>query len=362
MHKIIHDPIYGVIDISNSLIFQLIYHRYFQRLQFIKQTGLISIVYPGANHTRFHHAIGSMYLMKFALKIIKNKGIKINYEEEISALIAILLHDIGHGPLSHTLEFCILKGMHHENISKIYFDFLNKEFKGELEMAIDMFNNKYKRKFFHQLINSQLDVDRLDYLKRDSFFTGVSEGNISSEKLLRMLNVINDELVVEATSIYFIEKYLISRIFMYCQVYFNKISLSAELLLMKIFIRVKKLILEGIKVDSTDYLSYFLSENKYSTLYDSIEKFTFLGDTDIYISLKKWQFHQDKILSLLSKMILYKKLPYSRILNIKLPINNIQKYIKETENIYNITDGSYFVNQKKIKIIPYEKKIIQLNY
>ena len=232
--KILNDPVYGFINIPNDLIFDIIEHRYFQRLRRIKQLGLTDLVYPGALHTRFHHALGAMDLMRRALNSLSDKGIEITPEERQASMLAILLHDIGHGPFSHTLEFSLFKQVHHEQISIWMMERLNKDFVGALDLTIRIFKNQYKRSFFHQLVSSQLDIDRLDYLKRDSFFTGVYEGSIGSERIIKMLNVVSDQLVVEEKGIYSIENFLSARRLMYWQVYLHKTAVSAEMMLIEL--------------------------------------------------------------------------------------------------------------------------------
>ena len=259
--KILNDPVHGFITIPNDLIFDIIEHKYFQRLRRIKQLGLTDLVYPGAIHTRFNHAIGSMYLMTQAIEVLRQKGHKITEEESLSANIAILLHDIGHGPFSHALENSIVDCMTHEDISELFMDKLNIEFKGKLKMALDIFRNKYPKKFLHQLVSSQLDVDRLDYLTRDSFFTGVSEGIIGTERIIKMLNVYKGELVVDIKGIYSNEKFIVARRLMYWQVYLHKTVLSAEQLMIKILKRAKYLTQNGIDLFATPSLNLFLKNN-----------------------------------------------------------------------------------------------------
>ncbi|MCB9203152.1 MAG: HD domain-containing protein [Flavobacteriales bacterium] len=362
-NKIINDPVHGFVDISNPLLLKIIDHPYFQRLKRISQTGLTFLVYPGAIHTRFHHAIGATHLMKLSLQVLKSKGIKISNEEEEASLIAILLHDIGHGPFSHALESTILEGMHHENISLYYFELLNEEFNGSLELAIKIFKNEYKRPFFHQLISSQLDVDRLDYLKRDSFFTGVSEGNIGSERIITMFNVVDDELVTDIKGIYSIEKYLTSRMFMYWQVYFHKTSASAEIILIKVFERAKELVQQGKTIPTSRFFNYFLNLNQKAELNKkNIEHFTQIDDTDVYTSLKEWQFYDDKILAMLSSSIINRELPKSIISIKKHSEEELVSFVEKTEEYFGIENGNYFINQKKLTVNPYnlEKKPIKL--
>ena len=259
--KIFNDPVYGFISLPFNLIFDIIEHPFFQRLRRIKQLGLTHLVYPGALHTRFHHAMGAMHLTMKALDVIESKGQKVTKKERKATLIAILLHDIGHGPFSHALEYSIVGNVTHEDISSFFMKQLNEEFEGKLTLAIKIFENKYQKAFLHQLVSSQLDMDRLDYLKRDSFFTGVSEGVISSERIISMLNVKEGNLVIEAKGIYSIEKFIIARRLMYWQVYLHKTVLSAERLVVNILKRAKELALHGEELFCTDALRYFLYQN-----------------------------------------------------------------------------------------------------
>ncbi len=308
--KILNDPIYGLVSIPNSLIFDIIEHRYFQRLRRITQMGLTNLVYPGANHTRFHHAIGCMHLMQKAIQALRSKDIPISEKEATALCIAILLHDIGHGAFSHALEYSIVNEITHEEISLLFMKELNKEFKGKLDLAIKIFEGKYERTFFHQLISSQLDIDRLDYLKRDSFYTGVAEGNISSDRLIAMMNVKNDELVIEEKGIYSVEKFLIARRLMYWQVYLHKTSLSAETLLVKILQRAKLLAKEGKVLPANKALRYFLytSINKDNFTTDTLDIFSKLDDYDVLAAIKEWCDNEDFVLSRLSTMLIHRKL------------------------------------------------------
>ncbi len=310
--KIINDPIYGFVTLPDELVYDLINHASFQRLRRIKQLGLTNLVYPGALHTRFHHAIGAMHLMTEALQTLKSKGIKITDAETQAAIIAILLHDIGHGPFSHALEHTIVKGIHHEDLSLMLMDELNKTFKNKLSLAIQIFKNQHPKKFLHQLVSSQLDMDRLDYLKRDSFFTGVSEGIVSSDRIIKMLNVIDGELVIEAKGIYSVEKFLIARRLMYWQVYLHKTVLSAEKLLVNILKRAKELSLQGIDLFATPALSLFLRHNytKKDFVGNSqlLEQFTLLDDYDIMASVKVWASHNDKVLAMLCQSMIERHL------------------------------------------------------
>lgn len=310
--KIINDPVYGFVTIPNDIVHDLINHATFQRLRRIKQLGLTNLVYPGALHTRFHHAIGAMHLMTDALQILKSKNIQISEEESDAAIIAILLHDIGHGPFSHALEHSIVKGVHHEDISAMLMDELNKQFKGKLSLAIKIFKNQYPKKFLHQLVSSQLDMDRLDYLNRDSFFTGVSEGVVSNDRIIKMLNVKNGELVIEAKGIYSVENFLIARRLMYWQVYLHKTVLSAEKLLVNILKRAKDLSLQGTDLFATPALSLFLKNNftkkDFINKPELIAQFILLDDYDIMASVKVWASYQDVVLSTLCQNLLNRKL------------------------------------------------------
>ena len=308
--KIINDPIYGFITIPNSLIFDIIEHPFFQRLRRIAQMGFSNLVYPGANHTRFHHAIGCMYLMQKTVRILRFKGIKISENEANSLYIAILLHDIGHGAFSHALENSIVKDISHEEISLKFMKLLNKEFDGKLDLAIEIFEGKYHRGFFNQLISSQLDIDRLDYLKRDSFYTGVTEGNISSDRLISMMNVIDNELVIEKKGIYSVENFLISRRLMYWQVYLHKTSLVAENILVKILKRAKELASLNVELPATKTMQYFLYNQITNTNFDeeTLRFFSILDDYDVLSAIKEWTNHSDLVLSKLSQMIVNRTL------------------------------------------------------
>ncbi|MBI3518697.1 MAG: HD domain-containing protein [Bacteroidetes bacterium] len=310
--KIINDPIYGFVTLPDDLVYDLINHPIFQRLRRIKQLGLTNLVYPGALHTRFHHAIGAMYLMTEALQVLKSKDIKITEEESRAAIVAILLHDIGHGPFSHALEHTIVKGIHHEDISAMLMDELNKTFKGKLSLAIKIFKDEHPKKFLHQLVSSQLDMDRLDYLNRDSFFTGVSEGVVSSDRIIKMLNVKDGELVIEAKGIYSVENFLIARRLMYWQVYLHKTVLSAEKLLVNILKRAKELSLSGTDLFATPALSLFLKNNftkkEFKSNPELIQQFVLLDDYDIMASVKAWISHEDVVLSSLCKNLIDRNL------------------------------------------------------
>ncbi len=310
--KIFNDPVYGFITIPNELIFDLIEHPYFQRMRRIRQLGLSHLVYPGALHTRFHHSVGAMHLMNSAIKTLREKGQPISDEEALGASIAILLHDIGHGPYSHTLEHSIVNGINHESLSAIYMDNLNKEFNNKLSLGIQIFRDEYPKKFLHKLVSSQLDMDRLDYLKRDSFFTGVSEGIINADRIIKMLQIVDDEIMVEAKGIYSIEKFLIARRLMYWQVYLHKTVIVAEYMLMKVLKRAKELTKEGHKLHATTAFNTFLSQDlQQSDFINSdqiLQQFSKLDDFDIFTSIKEWTNHSDKILAYLSNCIVNRRL------------------------------------------------------
>lgn len=345
--KIFNDPIYGFITIPNELIFDLIEHPYFQRLRRISQMGLSYLVYPGAHHTRFHHALGCMHLMKNAINVLRFKKIEISKQEEDGLLIAILLHDIGHGPFSHAMEHSIVNGISHEYISLKFMEALNTEFSGALSLAIEIFKGDYHRKFMNQLISGQLDMDRLDYLKRDSFYTGVSEGNINAQRIITMLNVVEDKLVVEEKGIYSIEKFLVARRLMYWQVYLHKTSLAAEQLLIRILKRAKELHHSSYKLHANKALLYFLDHQVGIEQFDRsvLEVFSNLDDIDILSAMKGWSEEQDFVLSHLCQMLLNRNL-----LKIKVKKKPIKIALKETylENLmtkYKLskTEAEYFV-------------------
>jgi uncharacterized protein len=303
VRKIINDPVYGFITIDEPIIYEIISHPYYQRLRRIHQMAFASMVYPGAVHTRLHHSLGAYHLMGLALNELKNKGVAISKEEETGARIAILLHDIGHGPYSHALEKKLIKGVHHEEIGSLILQLLNDQFKGALQPAIDIFNGTHPKKFLHQLVSGQLDVDRMDYLNRDSFFTGVIEGAIGYDRILKMLTVHEGELMIEEKAIYTVEKFLVSRRLMYWQVYLHKTVMSAEKMLVRIIERANELISNGVELRSaTANLDFFLKEHKPDGDFAKhIEKFVQLDDTDVMCTLKNWCGHEDIVLSRLCK-------------------------------------------------------------
>jgi len=358
--KIFNDPIYGFISIPNELIYDLIQHPYFQRLRRISQMGLSYLVYPGANHTRFHHALGCMHLMQKAIDTLRFKDVAISSEEENALYIAILLHDIGHGPFSHAMEKSIVEDVHHEAISLLFMNQLNNEFDGKLSLAIQVFKGEYHRKFMLQLISSQLDMDRMDYLKRDSFYTGVAEGNVNSERLIQMMNVVEDVLVIEEKGIYSVEKFLLSRRLMYWQAYLHKTSLVAELILMKVLKRAKELTLKGLSLPCSEPLRYFM-QNKITLEYFDAEKldlFSQLDDFDIISALKAWQKQDDFILSTLSKMIINRDLLKIKLSAEKIPMEESQSLKEEFAEQHHISalDAGYFIFRGKIKNQAYSKE------
>jgi len=365
--KILNDPIYGFIQIPNSLIFDIIEHPYFQRLRRISQMGFSNLVYPGANHTRFHHALGCIHLMQKAVRVLRFKQIEITKEEEKALCIAILLHDIGHGAFSHALEHSIVHGISHEEISLKFMKKLNDEFDGKLDLAIEIFEGNYHRKFFYQLISSQLDIDRLDYLKRDSFYTGVTEGNISSDRLIVMMNVHDDQLVIEQKGIYSVEKFLIARRLMYWQVYLHKTGLVAEHMLVNVLIRAKELAEKGDELFASTSLRYFLYNqiNQDNFTDETLEMFSKLDDYDILSAIKEWTNHEDEVLSLLSQMIVDRKLLRIEIQKDAFDVDQINKKISKYSKKLNLSEEetNSFVFSQEIKNQAYnsEKPIFILN-
>ncbi len=310
VHKIINDPVYGFITIDDPLVFGIISHPYYQRLRRIHQMAFASLVYPGAVHSRLHHSLGAYHLMGLALNELRTKGVAITREEEIAAKVAILLHDIGHGPFSHALEKQLIQGVHHEDISTLILGLLNEQFNGRLSMAMEIFAGTYRKQFLHQLVSGQLDVDRMDYLTRDSFFTGVVEGAIGYDRILKMLAVHNGELMVEEKAIFTVEKFLVSRRLMYWQVYLHKAVVAAEKMLVKVFARSRELFQKGVPLEAaTQNLDFFLKEDQAGESFrNHIEKFVQLDDTDVMCTLKNWCGHPDPVLSRLSSGLVDRKL------------------------------------------------------
>ncbi|MGB2129236.1 MAG: HD domain-containing protein [Flavicella sp.] len=363
--KILNDPIYGFITIPNALIFDLIEHSYFQRLRRISQVGLSYLVYPGAHHTRFHHAIGCMHLMQKAIQVLRSKGIFISEDESNALCIAILLHDIGHGPFSHALEHSIVTGISHEEISLFYMKELNNEFSGKLSLAIEIFEGNYSRNFMHQLISSQLDMDRLDYLKRDSFYSGVAEGNINSERLISMLNVVNDELVLEEKGIYSAEKFIVGRRLMYWQVYLHKTGVVAERMLVKLLRRANELSVSGVELPASKAFQYFLKNQITEDTFDNetLKTFAKLDDYDVLSAIKDWISHDDIVLSSFSKMIINRNLLKIEVSNKPFSDTYFQeiKLRIQTQLQLNDDEVSYFVFTDIIKNQAYDPSKSRIN-
>lgn len=381
--KIINDPVHGFLTIQSELIFDIINHSYFQRLRRIRQLGLTEFVYPGAIHTRFHHALGAMHLMSISLNTLRSKSHEITEAEYEAALIAILLHDIGHGPFSHALENTVLSDVPHEAISALIMEFLNQEFGGALDLAIRIFNNQYERKFFHQLVSSQLDMDRMDYLQRDSFFTGVSEGKIGADRIIKMLEIKNDQIVVEEKGIYSIENFLNTRRLMYWQVYLHKTTVSTEQMLTQAIRRARFLAQKGTEVFASPALSLFLKNNVNLSLFKNdqtfLKAFVRLDDYDVWGAIKIWTEHEDKVLSSLSKMLINRKLFRVKLENERIPLdlkkrayeqikNQMRlesKALKENEIDYFlsygvITNSAYFSDEQKILILKKNGQILDV--
>ena len=366
-NKIINDPIYGFITVKDPLIYELIDHPYFQRLRRISQLGLTYLVYPGAYHTRFHHAIGAMHLMGRAIYTLRQKGHEITPEEERGVLIAILLHDVGHGPFSHALEHTLIPGVSHEALSLKIMEELNQEFDGALTLAIDIFTNNHPKAFLHQLISSQLDMDRLDYLRRDSFYSGVTEGSVNSERLLTMLNVKDDQLVVDSKGIYSIEKFLVARRLMYWQVYMHKTVLSAEFMLVNILKRAKYLATQGVELTGTQALKHFLHAdytwNDFEENPSILKKFLELDDFDVMSGIKDWANHSDLILSDLSGRIINRNLLKIRLQETPFEEELAEKMAEGIRNQYGFTHGEerYMLIVDKVKNHAYNNKKGHIN-
>ncbi len=381
--KIINDPVFGFITLQSETVYDLLEHPYFQRLRRIKQLGLSYLVFPGANHTRFEHALGTVHLMRQAISVLRAKGTKISSQEAEAVTIAILLHDIGHSPFSHVLEKSLVNA-HHEEVSALIMEELDKQFSGKLKLAIQIFKNQYKKKFLHQLVSSQLDMDRLDYLSRDSFFTGVAEGVVSIDRIIKMFDVWNDNLVVEVKGIYSIEKFLIARRLMYWQVYLHKTVVSAEYLLVSIFNRARQLIKEGKQLFTPPSLEIFFKNNitfedfKSGKLFEGrtiLDHFMSVDDDDLMVSIKAWQNHPDKVLALLASNLITRKLfgirlndkPFSKT-EIKILLTRVQeKYgISANESHYfcftdKLSNNAYSKDSQDIKILFKDGKILDIS-
>lgn len=356
--KILNDPVYGFITLNRGILLDLIDHPYFQRLSRIKQLGLTYLVYPGAHHTRFHHAVGATYLMKQALSTFKELGVSIQREEERGALIAILLHDIGHGPYSHALEHSFLSGVSHENVSEIFMRKLDEQYSGELSLAIQIFRNQYHKKFLHQLVSSQLDMDRLDYLKRDSFFTGVSEGVVSNQRIIKMFDIVDDEILIKEKGIYSIEKFIVARRLMYWQVYLHKTVLSAEFLLAKIISRARELLRNGEKLFVTPELNMFLTKNISKSELEQevyLNAFASLDDNDIMTCIKVWMKSKEIVLSRLASMLIERKL-------LKVKISNTSFDVEQVNEIRKIHQKELGLNDHEIKYFVFQEQMINNAY
>ena len=358
--KIINDPVYGFVTIPSAFIYDLIQHPFFQRLRYIKQGSMSHLVYPGALHTRFQHAIGAMHLMSLAISTLRAKDVEISEEEEEAALAAILLHDIGHGPFSHSLEQTIIEGVSHEMISSVLMQQLNEAFEGKLDLAICIFNNKYNRPFLHQLVSSQLDTDRMDYLNRDSFFTGVSEGVISFDRIIKMLYVVDEQLVIEQKGIYSVEKFLIARRLMYWQVYLHKSVVAAEQMLLQALRRAKELAQEGVALFASPALVHFLHQRitKDNFLSDQshLSWFTRLDDTDIMSAIKAWSTHEDKILRILCSKLMNRELFRTEMRSGAVTATEFQELQKRTQATFELQDHEvdYFVYAQTIQNSAYD--------
>ncbi|MCR9154216.1 MAG: HD domain-containing protein [Bacteroidetes bacterium] len=362
--KILNDPIYGFITIPSPLIFDLMEHPYFQRLRRITQLGLTYLVYPGAYHTRFHHALGAMHLMQKAVNLLRNKGHEISPEEEEAVRIAILLHDIGHGPFSHALENSIIPGIDHESLSLAFMEELNKQFDGQLQMGIDIFMDRYPKQFLHQLISSQLDVDRLDYLRRDCFYTGVTEGQINAERLITMLNVAKDQIVVDSKGIYSVEKFIVARRLMYWQVYLHKTVLGAEYLLIQILKRARMIYSDAMQMPSV--LRPFLSGGLPEAQSDLVALYAELDDSDIMAAIKEWRKSDDPTLAMLCNRVLNRDLLGVRMQETPWSEADLHKLRKAATIKYGISekDARYLIFQQEISNNAYnpEKDRINLLY
>ena len=359
--KIINDPVYGFITLNKGILLNIVDHPYFQRLSRIKQLGLTYLVYPGAHHTRFHHAVGAAHLMTQAIQTLKKNGVLINKEEEEAVILAILLHDIGHGPFSHALENCFVKGISHEDISVKFMNSLNQEFDGALDLALQIFQDKYPKRFLHDLVSSQLDMDRLDYLKRDSFFTGVSEGVVSNQRIIKMFHVVNDEIVIKEKGIYSIEKFIVARRLMYWQVYLHKTVLSAEFLLAKIIERARELINNGEKLLVLPSIKYFFENTIYKeniSEYDFLSVFSKLDDYDVLYSVKVWADSNDQVISKLSQMLINRKLLKVKISHHKFTndeIEELKQYHQKKLGFSNL-EMNYFVFQNQMTNNAYDPR------
>jgi uncharacterized protein len=376
--KIFNDPVYGFITIPNELSFEVVEHPWFQRLRRIRQLGLTYLVYPGALHTRFHHALGAMHLMQQAIDTLRFKAFHITSEEAEGVILAILLHDIGHGPFSHALENCMVTGIHHEHLSDLFMKRINQQFEGRLDTCIEIFNDRYPKKFLHQMVSGQLDMDRLDYLTRDSFFTGVSEGVISTDRIIKMLTVADDSLAVEAKGIYSIENFIVARRLMYWQVYYHKTVVAAEYMLISLLKRARYLTLQGEKLFTTPAHAFFLKNEitfgQFEKEPDVLESFAALDDNDVFTSIKIWASHPDPVLSTLSTGLVNRHLfrillqdePFdlARILDLKNAISKEYNISLEDACYFvisdSITNNAYNPDSDKINIMDKNGRITDI--
>ena len=359
--KILNDPVYGFITLNKGILLNIVDHPYFQRLGRIKQLGLTYLVYPGAHHTRFHHAIGAAHLMEQAVQTLKDNGILISNDEKKAVILAILLHDIGHGPFSHALENSFVTGISHEEISKFFMNSLNHAFGGDLALAIEIFEDKYPKRFLHDLVSSQLDMDRLDYLKRDSFFTGVSEGVVSNQRIIKMFSVVNDEIVIKEKGIYSIEKFIVARRLMYWQVYLHKTVLSAEFLLAKILERARELLNSGSNLFTVPTLKYFLTKsitNDNISQVEFLNNFSKIDDYDVLTCIKVWTEDSDKVISKLSEMLVNRNLLKVKISTNKFSDKEMEKTLNFNQKTlgFNNEEMQYFVFQKEMENNAYDPR------
>ena len=355
--KIVNDPVFGFITIPCDLIYDLMQHPMVHRLTRIKQLGLTCYVYPGAQHTRFQHSLGALFLMTEAIKTLQNKGNDITQEEAEAVYAAIFLHDVGHGPFSHTLEDFFYKNISHEDIGIAIIEKLNEELNGKLNLTIEILKNTYHKKFLHELVSGQLDMDRLDYLRRDSFFTGVSEGNIGSARIIKMLNIKDGKLVVEAKGIYSIENFLMSRRLMYWQVYLHKTAFAAEMMLCRTLERARFLVQKGENIFASDNLMYFLKNQPDTVTCENLSIFTTLDDTDIWVSMKSWSNHSDKVLATLSSGIINRNIFKIEISNEPILPENQNKKIQEIQERLNLNreDAEFLISEKMVSNHLYSK-------
>ena len=355
--KIVNDPVFGFITVPCDLIYDLMQHPMVHRLTRIKQLGLTCYVYPGAQHTRFQHSLGALFLMTEAIKTLQNKGNDITPEEAEAVYAAIFLHDVGHGPFSHTLEDFFYKNISHEDIGIAIIEKLNEELNGKLNLTIEILKNTYHKKFLHELVSGQLDMDRLDYLRRDSFFTGVSEGNIGSARIIKMLNIKDGKLVVEAKGIYSIENFLMSRRLMYWQVYLHKTAFAAEMMLCRTLERARFLVQKGENIFASDNLMYFLKNQPDTITCENLSIFTTLDDTDIWVSMKSWSNHSDKVLATLSSGIINRNIFKIEISNEPILPENQNKKIQEIQERLNLNreDADFLISEKMVSNHLYSK-------